>query len=197
MAKKNKALVLIANVISRVFGHLTMVYLVIVAFLSDKVPAEDLVWVVLGSMVIISSGVVLYVLSRLGIVSDYDLTKREERPLFLLFLVFLGLVILFFYVVFDVSIFLRYVVLIFITEMILDFLITLFWKISNHAIVITTFVLMVIILLGRNYLFLSVLIPIVWWARWYLEKHSLLQLIAGTTLSGLIIFTLSTLFGFI
>ena len=72
-------------------------------------------------------------------------------------------------------------------------IITMWWKISTHALGITAPLVASLYLFGREPLPFFVLIPIVCWARVYLKAHTPLQVIAGTALgaaSTLIFFAL-------
>jgi len=197
MQKKKKILTFIAITISRIFGFGTFILLSLVAVYSGKFNITDYGWILLSAIMFMIAGGVLFICTKLKIFSDFDLTDRNERPLFFFILIILGIALFFIYVIFDVSMILRYFILIFLVEIILDFMITLFWKISNHTLAVTTFILFSIILLGYNYLYLLLLLPLVMWARLYLEKHTLGQLLGGVILAIFVIFPLSRIFGFI
>jgi membrane-associated phospholipid phosphatase len=64
-------------------------------------------------------------------------------------------------------------------------IITMYWKISTHALGITAPLVASLYLFGREPLPFFVLIPIVCWARVYLKAHTILQVIAGTALGAL------------
>jgi len=64
-------------------------------------------------------------------------------------------------------------------------IITMFWKISTHALGITAPLVASLYLFGREPLPFFVLIPIVCWARVYLRAHTVAQVIAGTALGAL------------
>jgi membrane-associated phospholipid phosphatase len=64
-------------------------------------------------------------------------------------------------------------------------IITMFWKISTHALGITAPLVASLYLFGSEPLPFFVLIPIVCWARVYLKAHTPLQVIAGTVLGVL------------
>ncbi len=64
-------------------------------------------------------------------------------------------------------------------------IITVFWKISTHALGITAPLVASLYLFGREPLPFFVLIPIVCWARVYLKAHTVLQVSAGAALGAL------------
>ncbi|MGD0472865.1 MAG: phosphatase PAP2 family protein [Candidatus Velthaea sp.] len=64
-------------------------------------------------------------------------------------------------------------------------LITMYWKISTHALGITAPLVASLYLFGREPLPFFILIPIVCWARVYLKAHTVRQVIAGSALGAL------------
>jgi membrane-associated phospholipid phosphatase len=64
-------------------------------------------------------------------------------------------------------------------------IITMYWKISTHALGITAPLVASLYIFSREPLPFFVLIPIVCWARVYLRAHTVLQVIAGTALGAL------------
>lgn len=197
MKRKSSLLIIIAITISRVFGFGTFVLLAIVAIFSGRFLNSDYPWILLTAVLFLFTGGLLFICTKLKIFSDFDLSRRGERPLFFFLLILLGVGLLFLYIVFGASLFLRYFIIIYLVEIILDFLITLFWKISNHTLSVTSFVLFSIILLGYSHLYLILLIPFVAWARLYLKKHTLGQIVGGILLATFVIIPLSRIFGFI
>lgn len=73
--------------------------------------------------------------------------------------------------------------------------ITYYWKISLHALAITTTVMIFIIIFKNNALPALVSIPIVAWSRLELNRHTERQLIAGTILGAMITLLVFWLFG--
>lgn len=68
------------------------------------------------------------------------------------------------------------------------FVINIYRKISLHAAGITTFSLIILLLFGLSFWPILVLIPIIFWSRLYLERHTKKQLAAGFLLSCLVVF---------
>jgi membrane-associated phospholipid phosphatase len=64
-------------------------------------------------------------------------------------------------------------------------IITMYWKISTHALGITAPLVASLYLFGREPLPFFILIPIVGWARVYLKAHTVLQVVAGSALGAL------------
>ena len=78
--------------------------------------------------------------------------------------------------------FLRAWIIIFITG-----LVTLKWKISFHAVGYASFCFTFIELFGQAWLVTLVLLPVIFWSRLQLKRHTFAQLVAGTLLSLVII----------
>ncbi len=67
-------------------------------------------------------------------------------------------------------------------------IITFFWKISLHASTVSAFAMAIIIVFGYKFWWVYALILPVLWARYYLKKHTISQLVAGTFVAGIITF---------
>lgn len=196
--KKNKFFNLCANIVSRIFGFTSVIWMGLVFVFSGKFSEEDYRWILLAVGVFLIAGIFLFILVKLKIIQDIDLTRREERPLLFFVLILLGLGLLFIYINNKVNPLLQYLIVIFLVEMIFNFLITLFWKISNHMLWTTTLVLWAIILLEGGWWFLLLLfLPVVGWARHYLKKHTITQIIMGSLLAFGVVIPLSIIFNLI
>ena len=64
------------------------------------------------------------------------------------------------------------------------FVITFFWKISLHMTVNTSGAILLNTLFHGAYLPVLVVIPLIFWSRLYLKKHTPLQLLAGCGISA-------------
>lgn len=69
-----------------------------------------------------------------------------------------------------------------------------FWKVSMHSSMITFFVLMIVLMFGPAWWPVVFLIPLVWWARLVLYRHTIWQLLVGMILS--IVVAMGTFWGF-
>ena len=132
----------------------------------------------------------------LGLSSDINVTKREERPkLFAILLIFF-LISLF------TSIYIgnqQLIIICSVTNLtfILGFLITFYWKISYHMIWSTLSIFSVIYLLNTQFTYLLLFVlPFMAWSRVILKRHTYLQVIAGTLLPLLCILLVLTLIKF-
>ncbi len=61
-----------------------------------------------------------------------------------------------------------------------------FWKVSMHSSMITFFVLMLMLMFGPAWWPAIFLIPLVWWSRLVLYRHTIWQLLGGMILSILV-----------
>ncbi|MBI4175133.1 hypothetical protein HY523_00785 [Candidatus Berkelbacteria bacterium] len=60
--------------------------------------------------------------------------------------------------------------------------ITLLWKISLHMLGVTTLATIVLVLVGPAWWPISLLIPVIAWARLTLQRHTIWQVVAGFSL---------------
>ncbi len=123
---------------------------------------------------------------RKGTVTAWDLPKREERYGFLQ-ISFLSYVASLILIIIFGNQFLLHINLILFALLILFFLVTFFWKISFHSSLNTTGSLLVNFLYNWQLPWLYLSVPIVFWARLVLKRHTFLQLLAGSFLSGIVI----------
>ncbi|PPD58846.1 hypothetical protein [Dehalogenimonas etheniformans] len=75
--------------------------------------------------------------------------------------------------------------------------INLWWKISVHSSTVAAFVTVLLVLFGWWASFSLILLPVMWWARLNLAQHTLAQVIAGSTLSILIVLVTFSQYGVI
>lgn len=124
-------------------------------------------------------------LLRKRIITDIDISRREQRPVYfsaLFALVTLGALAGFlfgnrFYFSLQLAILLA---------LGLTVSISLFWKISGHLLVNSAGIFFINFFFGGSFGWLYLLLPLVGWSRWYLKKHDFWQLLAGAALGSLI-----------
>lgn len=117
---------------------------------------------------------------KFGYISDWDISKREERLPLAVFSAFCVIAnLLFFYFLKEKT--LVYFYLRLMTPFIFYLVITFFWKISNHALANSFLILLLYLHTQRSgILYLGTLwIIIMGWARIKLNRHTLAQVIAG------------------
>ena len=116
---------------------------------------------------------------RLGWVSDFEMTRRSERPRFILVSLssdLLALAILYF---FHGPPLLLVMALTYVCLGITMLTISNFWKISLHMAGVSGFSMALVFVFGAPALITFFSLPLVAWARWYRRKHTLAQLTAG------------------
>ena len=77
----------------------------------------------------------------------------------------------------------------FFVIMLLASIVSIFWRISYHSILSTSFTLILIYFYGYIGVLFVIALILVWYSRIYLRKHSIKQLIAGFLLVLVIFFT--------
>ncbi|PIP29028.1 hypothetical protein CO134_00125 [Candidatus Kuenenbacteria bacterium CG_4_9_14_3_um_filter_39_14] len=118
-----------------------------------------------------------------GKVKDIDFSKREERTAFILMILFywfLGALLTW------ALAGPRLVSAILITAIIVAatvLIINLYWKVSVHALGITTSALFINQLFDWQYLWLFIFVPLVAWSRWAQKRHTIAQLLGGCGLA--------------
>lgn len=134
-------------------------------------------------------------LKRRRFVSDLDLRSKPER------LAFMGLMLLVSLVnFFDSNILsaprviqvLNLLVLVLVGVM---GLVTVFWKVSGHLMVLTAVITIAYFIKGRSALLWVLILPPVAWHRFYFKHHSLAQVGAGLFLGLLLPLLIVFLFG--
>lgn len=138
----------------------------------------------------------LIIAPKLGWVGEWDMKSKEERkPIFILMTVLT--LISFFIVRFFGNSFLFNLEIIFLSLLVILFGITNFWKISLHTSLNTASVILINFLFGWKLSLLYVIIPIIYWARLRLRKHTQKQLVAGVIITAFITMLELWLFGYL
>lgn len=122
---------------------------------------------------------------RLGWANEWDMKdKSERRPIFILiiFLTLISSAMIFFYG----NQFLLQLNIIILTLVLVLFAITFFWKISLHLSMNTAGSIIINYLYNWKAWWLFIAIPLVFWARLKLKKHTVAQLYAGFIISAVI-----------
>lgn len=136
---------------------------------------------------IVLPGIVWFFSLKRQWVSDWEITKRAQRPnvyLTFSFFFFLGTGASFLFG----NKLLGILHLIFTVAFFLATLITLFWKISIHMVVDTT-VVTILNFLFPSFWFFYLLLPIIAWSRFVRHKHTPGQLLSGFLLGLAVVFS--------
>lgn len=188
----------IKDLIAKFFSRILTISLIILAIVSillkTTLPFETELIIAILTFVVPILTIVLF--KKLGITSDFNVSKRSERPrLFAVMAISFAIAL---YIAINSSSTL--LIVIFSTLNItffLGFVITLFWKISFHMIwsILATFFIIYSLQTPQSYL-LILFIPLIAWSRLQLKRHSLLQVVAGTLLTLTCIFLVLTFIKF-
>lgn len=180
----------LAKLISFVFHPLFCSAIVpfLVIYQNTSNPLYALKWVIFSAFFVILALIFLFVLEPYEMLSDFDISKREKRPIFysvaLLFaLLYFIVAIIFKGLFFHLSIIALGIILGIVIFEIVNF----FIKASIHAGVVTACVISVGILYGLvPLLAICWIIPLMVWSRLKLKKHTLKELIVGLTLGVIV-----------
>lgn len=191
---KKNILPKIARIVSEMFnGFLTMILVPTIAFAVSNV---NIFYKILFPLLYILVTIAPFVILRkMGKISDYEFTKREERPPYFT-ITTIGYLILFLLTILLKDSMLTQVTLaVFVSTCILT-IVTLYWKMSGHMTYSTLLFFTLIFLFPyATYLPLIFLFtPIIAASRVILKKHTIMQTIVGTlvcaTISILILWIL-------
>lgn len=176
----------LAEIISVLLGpHVWLPAIFIAAIFSSHLNQPQLI-TLLPSIVILQVIIplaYLYIAPKIGLASAWDLPKRKERYLFLAVISISSIMSLLLIYSFGTKLLFHLNLLLFILLLVL-FEITLRWKISLHISLNTTGAILINFLFGWNLLFLFLAIPLIFWARLTLKKHTAWQLLAGILISA-------------
>lgn len=140
--------------------------------------------------------VVIIYLRKTGHITDWEITKREERERVFVYSLLPHLASLLLIVAFGTELAWQIRLSAFIIEVV-GTLITMYWKISVHLANYTAVVFITIVLFGWQWWPLLIVIPMLAWARVRRKKHTWLQTIAGTVLPLGVFIVLFMAFGII
>lgn len=144
-------------------------------------------WAVLAFF-ILTGLPMLYILvgMRKGWVSDLELSRREDRPRFILVSVSSDILALVLLLWGGAPRLVWALALVYATLGITMFTISNFWKISLHMVSVSGFATLLVYAFGPGAAVMYLALPLVAWARLYRKKHTPAQLVAGA-LAGLAI----------
>ncbi len=130
----------------------------------------------------------IYGLKKIGRISDYNITFREQR--FLPLLVMVGVNALGYEVMtqLDAPRIFTGILLFNAVNMVLVLLITLQWKISIHLLTLTASIALLFMQFGLSVLWILCLVPLLMWSRIYLKAHSFMQTLVGGIIGFLIMY---------
>ncbi|HHX64324.1 MAG TPA: DMT family transporter [Chloroflexi bacterium] len=190
-----------AVIISRFFGpHYVVAPMLLVMGLSDPISwKRGLVWAfLLGAATITGMLLVLTRQMRKGRISDWHISRREERlqPVLIIASFLAGALPVAALLLFDGPRPLLVATLSGLGLILFNHVVTLWWKISQHVSSIAVSVMLVIAALGAASTPLLLLIPLVAWARVKIGAHTVMQTVAGGIVGMVITFITLRVVGF-
>ncbi|GAB4495390.1 MAG: hypothetical protein Fur0016_06350 [Anaerolineales bacterium] len=177
----------LARWISILFDSSILSLPIFLAFGYASSRTSGLLWAIL-TLLIVTGIPLAYLLIglRRGWVSDMELSRREERPRFILVSLSSDVLALLVLSLFAGPRLLTLLVLTYFCLAIVMFSISSFWKISMHMAGVGGFSTALVFVFGAaaGWAFLS--LPLVAWARLHRRKHDVPQLIAGALAGALV-----------
>ncbi len=180
-------MLIVATVLSRIFDPFLMLASLLVLMFIRGEETNIAVW--LGAFgLMIGLPVLLFVVAlNVGMISDWDVSKREERPR-ILSLVLLLEVIAFFFMRMFVSVWTAQMILVIFFALVGFTLITLRWKISGHALTSALVSGSIVSWYGLWWWPVLLIVPLVGWARVVRKNHTPAQVVAGAVYAWSIVF---------
>lgn len=188
----------LAKIVSLALGLPWIIVLVYILLTQVHLSQEQLFQLLGVSVVfhIVVPGVYLFWAMKTGKIADLDITKREQRfgILTVLLLSYFSSLFIIQRIGNDLLFHIFAIILAYISVV---YIITFFWKISLHMGVNVLSVILVNYFYGWNMPWLYLAIPLIFWSRYTLRKHTPLQLVIGALVSGSVVFGGLKVFGYI
>jgi len=179
----------LARFISIIFGPIFL-WPLIIFFVVKKSNLSNIqqqrVWEVFFVLDFLIPLILFIIALKTKVIGDFDMTKKEDRRLPMLVFSFLTIICLGLVRFFGNSQVLNYCLLLFFI-FIINGLITIFWKISSHMAVNTVAIIFINYFFHWQYWYLIVMIPITFWARLCLKRHTIAQLFGGLLVNGILL----------
>ena len=125
----------------------------------------------------------IFILFRLGRVSNLNLEVKEQRTLPLLFAIGAACIGLGIFYVIDAPRQIIWAGLAYIANGIIFGAITQLWKISFHTGVYTGCITVLVLILQARFAWLFLLVPLIAWARVRRKRHTLVQTVVGALIA--------------
>ncbi len=170
-----------ARIISEIFNGFAM--MILTPTIAILVSESPLVYKILIPIVYLAFTIIpFFVLKKLGKISDYEFTKREERPPYFTS-VTIGYLLLFFVIglIFKNQPITYVSLALFTTSCVLT-IVTLYWKMSGHMTYSTLFFFTLLFIFPQCHFLplIFVFTPLIAISRVILKKHTVWQTIIGT-----------------
>lgn len=173
---------LIATIISRIFDPFVMLTALLVMTFIRGGETHIFTWITAFGLMVGLPVVLMLIAMHKKIVSDWDISRRRERPRVLGVILILEMINMFLIRPFVSAWITQTLIGIFVV--LLGFtLITLRWKISGHALTNALFTGAVIAWYGWGWWPMLLIVPLVGWARVKTGNHTVRQVVLGALYS--------------
>jgi hypothetical protein len=177
------------TLISRIFDPFLVLATVVIAVVFQSTLASQAriyFLLILVGVMLLPPVLFLYIAIKMKRISDWDVSKREQRPMAMLILFFLGFINIITVQKFGdpglVHLFIQFQM-----WLVGFMMITFFWKISGHASVMALATGIIITIFGWSWWPVLFLVPIISVVRVLRKDHTVLQVIMGAIYSWLLI----------
>lgn len=174
-----------SNFIARTISTLFNPFLVLpptLYLLIDKAANNDIYafkWAIFSFIFMSIVGIFVAFGVILGIFSDMDVSKREERPLLFAFMGIVTILYLISLIAFNAPKVLLIVVFALCLGLLLIAIVNNKIKVSLHVATVSSFISFIAIVYGGIFLFAFLIIPIIAWSRVKIKRHTLLEAVTG------------------
>lgn len=155
------------------------------------------IWTVVSVLFIFAYFLAVLIGIKIGVVSDLDISKREQRPLLFLIGMLLSLIYIAVLYLFHAPVILAIGTISLILGIIVLGVINMFTKVSWHLAVLSALLTFLIIAEGWRALIGLLLLPLLAWARIKTKNHTLFQVILGAGLGAGIIIVIYATFKYV
>ncbi len=201
MQKQNNLLFKLAQFISYILDPIFLgLLIVVVSVFRSSMPSNlTMFWIIAIIVLNLFIPILFYwYFTKQGFIFDAPLTnKRAQKERIIIFIVFLLaiLVEILFLLLTKIYQPLFAVLVGGVITIFFGSIISYYWKISVHASMTTFFVAMLILLFGWSFWPAIFCLPLVFWSRLVLKRHTISQLLAGFVLSLFIVIVTFSYFG--
>ncbi len=175
---------MVSFMLSPLFVLLPIPYILVEKVSNDYIYA--LKWTIFSYLFILAVAVFIVIGVYLRIFSNFDVSKREQRPMLFFFTAFTIFCYLMSLLVLNGPRILFIAVFAVVLGLIVISLVNHWIKASIHVATITSFLLLIGILYKGYYFFLLLLIPLLSWARVKTNEHTPLETAVGSVLGVLL-----------
>lgn len=177
-----------AKLVSLLFGAPWITFLIIMMLVKVHLPiknAQTIRVILLTLQLGFPFAYIVYAYKK-GIISSLDMTNRRERirPL-VVGIVSFALSLSITYTIGAVEL-LNLQIILFVA-LFINFLVTIFWKISLHMALAVNVAILLNYLFSWQLPYIYLVIPLIFWSRYVLQRHTSAQLIAGFVLNTIIV----------